>query len=113
MAFFKTASIGRAKLVNKWAIKDSNLAWEIEAAKSIPSVNDSINIFAVFSVDNKWTASSVALCNFAEALAFSEGLDRCFLEKNVNYKRSTQKKYIILGYFGYRIYKILQTIFTN
>jgi hypothetical protein len=49
------------------------------AAKSTPSVNDSINIFAVFNVDNKWTASSVALCNFAEALAFSEGFDRCFL----------------------------------
>lgn len=81
LAFFKTTSIGRAKLVNKWAIKDSNLAWETEAAKSIPSVNDSINIFAVFNVDNKWTASSVALCNFAEALAFSEGFDLCFLEK--------------------------------
>lgn len=79
LAFFKTTSIGREKLDNKWAINDSNLAWETEAEKSTPSVNDSINMFAVFNVDNKWTASSVALCNFAEALAFSEGLDRCFL----------------------------------
>lgn len=79
LAFFKTSSIGRAKSVNKWAINDSNLACETEVAKSTPSVNDSINMFAVFSVDNRWTASSVALCNFAEALAFSDGFDRCFL----------------------------------
>lgn len=79
MAFFKTTSIGKEKLVNKWAINDSNLAWETEAEKSMPSVNDSINMLAVFSVDNKWTASSVALCSFAEALVFSEGFDRCFL----------------------------------
>jgi len=81
LAFFKTTSIGRAKLVNKCAINDSNLAWETDAEKSIPSVKDSINIFAVFNVDSKWTASSVALCNLAEALAFSDGFDRCFLYK--------------------------------
>lgn len=80
LAFFNTSSIGKAKSANKWAINDSNLAWETDAAKSIPSVNDSINIFAVFNVDNKWTASSVALCNLAEALAFSKGFDRCFLQ---------------------------------
>lgn len=79
LAFFKTTSIGRAKLVNKCAINDSNLACETEVAKSIPSVNDSINMFAVFDVDKRCTASSVALCSFAEALAFSDGFDRCFL----------------------------------
>lgn len=84
LAFFKTTSIGIAKSVNKWAINDSNLACETIAAKSTPSVKDSINIFAVFNVDSKWTASSVALCNFAEALAFSEGFDRCFLQKIKN-----------------------------
>lgn len=79
LAFFKTTSIGRAKLLNKWAINDSNLACETEVVKSTPSVNDSINMLAVFNVDNRWTASSVALCNLAEALAFSDGFDRCFL----------------------------------
>lgn len=53
LAFFKTFSIGKEKLVNKWEINDSNLACETEAAKSIPSVNDSINMLAVFNVDNK------------------------------------------------------------
>lgn len=71
--------MGKAKLANKWLINDSNLARETVAAKSIPSVNDSINMFAVFKVDNKWTASSVTFCNFAEALAFSSGFDLCCL----------------------------------
>jgi hypothetical protein len=53
LAFFKTTSIGKEKLANKCAINDSNLARETEAAKSTPSVNDSINMFAVFNVDNK------------------------------------------------------------